>query len=640
MPLNNENYGLDVGSQRHRDIISAFTKRLRLADSGFNQRSKAWAENEDTMKAYVPADDDEALRKADKKRGNPQYTTIEVPFSYAMMLTLHTYLTSIFLSRTPILQVSGRHGETQQSEQCMEALLDYQVTSGGNLPPLYIWILDPLRYGVGVIGQYWDEEEIAVSKRVPVARSFLGSPIPGTESMKTIQEIIKGYEGTRLYNVRPQDFKPDPRVPIWRFQEGEFVIRYEQIGWNKAKDRERAGMYFNLDAVAKAAPSNPRYRDTGSPRTTLPDNYALEGTNLNDKSGNPTRLNIHEFYWEIIPSEWGMGDGKRMEKWVFTIANETIVMGCQPLGMLHNKWPFDVLEYEVGGYELFNRSVLEVAQPLNDTLTWLFNSHFFNVRKTLNDQFFVDPTMIEMRDLEDPGPGRLVRLKPAAYGLPVDQFVKQFPTVDVTQQNMRDTGMVSDLMQKLLGANDNLMGAVQGSRHTATEVRSASSNAVNRIKTVGEWQSATGWSTLTAKMISMSQQLFTAERKFRVVGDLSQWGEKYLMVTPEQIAGAYDFVPVDGTMPIDRYAQANLWQQLLAGVAQQPAIMQSYDMPKIFAFVAQLAGLKNITQFRVQAVPDAVMQARAQSGQSVPLENVAPGNPSEPGQIPGMGATG
>lgn len=637
---NSNNYGLKVGSQRHSDIIAAFKDRLRLADSGWQQRSQAWAKNEDTMKAYVPTDEEETLRKQAKKDGKPQYTTIQVPYSYAMMLTLHTYLTSIFLSRTPILQVSGRHGESQQSEQCIEALLDYQLTSGNNLPPLYIWILDPLRYGLGVVGQYWDVEEMAISTRKPVPRMFLGNPIPGTEKMETIQEIIKGYEGTRLYNIRPQDFRPDPRVPVWRFQDGEFVIRFEQIGWNKAKSRERSGMYFNLDVVAKNSPNTPRYRDTGSPRTTLPDSTSIENANLRDPKGNPTRVNIHEFYWEIIPKDWGMGDGEREEKWVFTIANENTVIGCQPLGLLHNKWPFDVLEYEVGGYELFNRSVLEIAEPLNDTLTWLFNSHFFNVRKTLNDQFLVDPSMIEMRDLEDPNPGRLIRLKPAAYGMNVEQFVKQFPTVDVTRQNMGDTNLVSELMQRLIGANDNTMGAIQGSRHTATEVRAASSNSVNRIKTVGEWQSASGWSQLTQKMIAMSQQLFTDERKFRVVGDLSQWGAKYMMVTPDQIAGFYDFVPVDGTMPIDRFAQANLWQQLLAGVAQNPLIMQAYDLPKIFAFVAQLAGLKNISQFKVQALPDAQMQQMVASGQSAPMSSIVPGNPSEPKQIPGMGATG
>lgn len=638
MPV--ENYGLDVGSDRHSKILSAFQDRLRLGRSGHNQRTTLWAQNEDVMKAYIPETDNDNLRKQAKKvDGNPQYTTIEVPYSYAMMLTLHTYLTSIFLSRTPIMQVSGRHGESQQAEQSIEALLDYQITTGGNIPALYIWILDPLRYGVGIVGQYWDDEQIAVSSRVPVAREFLGQPIPGTEAMKTIQQLIRGYSGTRLYNIRPQDFYHDPRVPIWRMQEGEFCIRFDQIGWNKAKERERNGAYFNLAQAAKNA-AQPRFREMGSPRTHLANDSTVDQSIMRDSNGNPTRLNLHEFYWEIVPSEYGLGDGKVAEKWVFTICNENTVIGCQPLGMLHNKWPFDVLEYEIGGYELFNRSVLEIAQTLNDTLTWLFNSHFFNVRKTLNDQFFVDPTMVEMRDLEDPNPGRLVRLKPAAYGKPVDQFVKQFPTVDVTRQHVQDSGMVADLLQKLLGSNENLMGNTQGSRHTATEVRSATSNAVNRIKTVGEWMSATGFSPMAQKMIQMTQQMYDDERKFKIVGDLTQWGERFITVTPDQIAGFYDFVPVDGTMPIDRYAQANLWQQLLGGVAQLPQIMGAYDMPKIFAFVAQLAGLKNINQFRLQIIPDAQARLQAASGQSVPLENVSMGNQNEPGQIPGMGATG
>jgi len=245
-----------------------------------------------------------------------------------------------------------------------------------------------------------------------------------------------------------------------------------------------------------------------------------------------------------------------------------------------------------------------------------------------------------MRDMEDPNPGRLVRLKPAAYGKPVDQFVKQFPTVDVTQNHVRDSGMVADLLQKLLGSNENLMGNTQGSRHTATEVRSATSNAVNRIKTVGEWMSATGFSPMAQKMIQMTQQMYDEERKFRIVGDLTQWGQKFINVTPDQIAGFYDFVPVDGTMPIDRFAQANLWQQIMAGMAQMPQLLAAYDMPKIFAFVAQLAGLKNINQFRLQILPDEQMLRQAQSGQSVPLERVSAGNANEPGQVPGMGATG
>jgi hypothetical protein len=65
---------------------------------------------------------------------------------------------------------------------------------------------------------------------------------------------------------------------------------------------------------------------------------------------------------------------------------------------------------------MFKRSMLEQLKPLNDVLTWLFNSHFYNVRKALNDQFVIDPSRIMMRDALDPEPGRMMRLKPTAYG--------------------------------------------------------------------------------------------------------------------------------------------------------------------------------------------------------------------------------
>jgi len=52
--------------------------------------------------------------------------------------------------------------------------------------------------------------------------------------------------------------------------------------------------------------------------------------------------------------------------------------------------------------------------------------------------------------------------------------------------------------------------------------------------------------------------------------------------------------------------------------------------------VAQLGGLKNINRFRIQVVPDGMMQQEMQRGNVVPMRT----NPSEPGQIPGMGPTG
>ena len=625
-------------SEQHTLILNAFKDRLRMSRSALALRSSKWVEAEDMMKAYLPVSENDRLRETARKGGKPQYTTVEVPYSYATMLTAHTYLTSVFLSRNPVLQVQGRHGASQQAEQSLEALLDYQITVGGALPPLYIWLLDPLKYGYGVLGHYWEEEVIVSSAYVEEQGTFLGVPIPGKlkKVLKTTE--ARGYVGTKHYNVRPHDFHFDPRLPLMRFQEGEFVIRYDQIGWNRVVEKKANGTFFNVEEISKHSQSLNAQRDLGSPRTILPETTFLDQQLFGAKGKAPSRVNLHEFYFECIPSDYGLSPGKKPEKWVFSIANENVIVSAQPLGYLHNKYPFDVLEYEVGGYEIFNRSLLEVSKPLNDVMSWLFNSHFYNVRKTLNDQFIVDPSMVVMSDLEDPNPGRLVRLKPAAYGKPVDSVMKQFQTQDVTRQNLSDSDMVMQLSQRVSGVTDNIMGMVNASgRKTATEVRSSSSFASNRLKTTVEWMSATGWAPWTQKLIQTTQQMYDAERKYRVVGDLALDGEAYLNVKPEDIQGFFDFVAVDGSLPIDRFAQANLWQQLLTGMAASPQLSQGYDMVKIFGFVAGLAGLKNISQFRVKVVPDAQMQAQVQQGQSVPM--VTEGNAMEPGQIPGMGTT-
>jgi len=638
MSLSTSNIEIPYGSPKHTQLLNAFKTRLKLARSGISQRSQKWKENEDMLKAYMPASENDELRKAARKAGQPNYTTIEVPYSYAVMLTLHTYLTSIFMSRSPIIQVNGRHGESQQAEQCIEALLDYQVGVGGAMPIFYVWLLDPLRYGHGVLGHYWDEEMISTTVEVEEPVTFLGIEIPGRKPKKvrTTQQV-KGYCGTKFYNVRPQDFLFDARVPLMHFQDGEFVIRFTQLGWNRAVERKAAGQYFNMEE-ARASHTHADYRDMGSSQTHLPNNGWLDTQLFDVDTKNPAILNLHEFYFELIPSEYGLSQSDLPEKWVFTVANERVIIGAQPLNFLHNKWPFDVLEYEIGGYELYNRSTLEITKTLNDTITWLFNSHFYNVRKTLNDQFVVDPSMIEMRDMEDPNPGRLIRLKPAAYGKPVDAFVKQFQTVDVTRSNMSDTEAVSQLMQRVTGATDNIMGQVNSSgRKTATEVRGSTEFGIGRLKTVAEWWGCTGWSPMTQKVIQTTQQMYDQERKYRICGDLSQWGERYLNVTPDDIAGFYDFVPVDGTLPIDRFAQANLWQQIMAGLYKAPDLMAQYDMPKMFAFVAQLAGLKNISQFKIQVTPDMQMQQSIAAGNSVPI---AEGHAVEPGQIAGLGPPG
>ena len=333
------------------------------------------------------------------------------------------------------------------------------------------------------------------------------------------------------------------------------------------------------------------------------------------------------------------------EKWVFTVTTDwEVVLGAQPLGALHNKFPFSVMEMEPEGYALAGRGISDILEPVQNTMDWLINAHFYNVRKALNDQFVIDPSRIEMKDFQDPLPGGGIRLSPNAYGSDVKTAIQQLQVVDITRAHLSDINHMVEVGQRAIGVNDQILGALGtgGGRKTATEVRTSSTFGINRLKTIAEFGSAMGWTPMSQMMVQNTQQYYDLERKFRIVGDLAQEaGEQFMNVDAESIQGFYDFVPVDGTLPADRFAQANLWRELINQMRQFPELAQQYDVGRIFAWVAQLAGLKNINQFKIQFAPDDVLQRQAQAGNVVagPGANPAPGG-GLGGQVSGVGPTG
>jgi len=326
--------------------------------------------------------------------------------------------------------------------------------------------------------------------------------------------------------------------------------------------------------------------------------------------------------------------------WAFTMTSAGTIFRARPVGLYHNKFPFDVMTSEPEGYGIFNPSMLDRIAPLQNAMTWLLNAHFYNVRAALNNQFLVDPSRVVVKDVQNPRAGKLIRLKPMGYGGDVRTMIQQFQVSDITRANLGDLQVFEVMAQRVLGVNDNIMGLNQvGGRRTATESRQATTHSISRLKTQCEWMSAMGWAPLSMKMLQTSQQLLDRGTEMRVVGDIGQLSPSFVEVDAATIAGMYDFVPLDGTLPVDRFAQANLWQVLMGQMRNFPQIMQTYDMAKVFAWVAQLGGMKNLNQFRLQmSAPDRIQQG-IQSGNLVPTSEAIP-NIAEPGQVPNMGATG
>lgn len=654
------NIQLKYNSEKHRKLREALRNRIHQGQFAVSRKTQDYAEAEEQYMAYLPTTEADKLRETKKDDGEPQYVNIDIPFSYAVLMSWHTYVSTVFLSRSPVMQFAGRHGETEMQIQTVEAIMDYQTQIGGHLVPYYIWLMDTGKYGVGVVGHYWDEEITQVSEIVEKPVTYLGLPISGKTKKVKRTSRVKGYEGNRVYNVRPQDFIFDSRVSMANFQDGEFCGRYADLSWNTLVRRAEYGQYYNLEELKrikrrKYQPSygGTQHRDTGSEHLQLPDAVTGEDTTLTDDLMTPDFASVVELHVELIPKDWGLGASTYPEKWVFTLAEDDIIIESQPYDSLHGKFPYSLLEYEIEGYGLQKRGMLELLDPLNDTMSWLINTHFHNVRAVLNGQFVTDPSRVTMKDFRSEGGGRLIRLKPTAYGQDVRTMIHQLQTVDVTQNHFRDVEGLGQLIQRVSGVTDNIMGMVnQGGRKTATEVRSANVFGANRLKTQSEYFSAMGFAPLSQMLVQETQQRYSGEQMFKVAGDLMEEGGQFVQVTPEAIAGFYDFVPVDGTMPVDRFAQVTMWTQLLGQMRSFPQIMNGYDMGGIFAWVAQLGGLKNIKRFRINVRSDQDLSRDLEKGNVVGVGDVrrdTQGNGGSPenatgvpgaAQSPGMGPTG
>mgnify|MGYP001221277941 CR=1 FL=1 len=638
------------GSDAANKILSEIRWRIKASETKLTDKHKEWKEAEDKTLAYLPEREVDVARRAEREGGKPAYTTIQIPYSYAVLMAAHTYLTSVFLPRSPIFQYTGRHGESMQKVQAMEALIDYQVLVGKMVVPLYIWLYDAGKYGAGIIGLYWDERyenvsNIQMEKELDILGNETGKII---KKQKTVQ--VKTYQGNRIYNIQPWDFLWDVRRPLRDFQKGEYCATKIYIGWNDVKRRESLGYYINTEHIRASQPGGSSV--DGSVELTRPESTdpstASNWYNNKDINQSPQALSGYECYIELIPKDWGLGESDFPEKWVFTCTQDfKVLVGAQPLGALHAQFPFNVLPLDCEGYGLITRGYPKVLEPVQNTVDWLINSHFYNVRAALNNRVVVDPSRVVMKDVLDPLPGGAIRLRPEAYGTDTRLAVTQLQIQDVTQNHLRDFQVMLGVGERTVGINDQIMGMLNGGgRKTATEVRTSTSFGVNRLKTTAEWFSAVGFDPLSQMLVQNTQQHYDQTQQFKIAGDLLQTGgSQFIQVTPDVIGGFFDFVPVDGTLPIDRFAQVSLWQNLFAQIRNFPELRMGYDLGRIFEYVAQIAGLKNITQFKVQVTPDRVLQMQAMEGNAIPVKPGAKTTPpgttgANSSQIAGMGVAG
>ncbi len=247
--------GLDLrpSSPFHTTLLGKLNLRAQESSMEISKRHKSWKKIDRTLTAYIPADDAE---KKVKDNDDRKPVSIVIPYSFATMETLLTYLVAAFLDY-PIFKYEGMSPEDKFGAILLEKVIEVQSRRAKMALSLHTTFRDAWAYGLGSSAPYWGK--IYGKKTTLVDAGFL-SAIFGkwmnTGKRKESRDTTL-YEGNMLKNIDPYMLLPDPNVPIQDIQKGEFVGWIEQTNYMRLLEREQNDTtYFNGKCLKGTAGSN------------------------------------------------------------------------------------------------------------------------------------------------------------------------------------------------------------------------------------------------------------------------------------------------------------------------------------------------------------------------------------------------
>tara|TARA_R110002153_G_scaffold274298_2_gene448182 strand:+ start:3306 stop:5294 length:1989 start_codon:yes stop_codon:yes gene_type:complete len=620
---------LKPGSELHEKTLKYLLDRLLMSEKKMGEFYARWSYNEKRIQAYIDLPNwEKELKNLNDKGAVPSAVRIVVPYSYATISTIVTFLAQVFFGSKPMLQVGVYKGENAKSAQLMEQVLQHQSDHTRLVSTLFQFLQDTQYYNLAVMKCFWTEER---GQRTVWKPSMNLGPIkiPGMGKLMPSREERLIYQGNEVESIDPFMFFPDPRVPMSKVnRKGEFIFWRTFTGHHDLQKKAWAKEFFHVKSVGSMPKAD--YHGAASERSIIADGESNPARASMDEHSVKSFVQLDECSIIIVPKDMGLGESDRPEHWVFTIANKRQIIRAEPLNLDHGMHPIVVSEPYGGGYGFGHAGVADMMGPLQDLMSWLVDSHVANVRTVLNNMFIVDPSRIEMQDLANLGPAKHIRLKRAAIGQDVRGAIQQLPVQDVTKGHIGDLQTIMALADTLTGVSDNMRGIqASGGRKTATEVRTSSEAGSSRMAALARIISAQGMVDLTTQMSVNTQQLLDEEMWIAVTGEDGK--ENPLRVSGDQIAGDFSFPVNDGTLPLDRVAMLDVWKEIFLASGQDPELQGKIDRMSMFKWMAELGGAKNFDKFVVQTAPDEDVERMAEQGNIIPANGPRPG-----GQTPGV----
>ena len=576
---------------------------MKASANKMNQYHAGWDANSYIYRGYRILDKDDADSMKD---GEPP--KVIVPLTYAQIQTAISFILSTYTQRDNMLELRGNGPEDERNSFAVTTDLSYQLEKQQFILKLYYWLLDSLKHGIGIVRVEWMEDfvKMRVASQTPdynigsMFGSLFGKKVP-MKTEEAVQEVLS-YQGSKITNISPYAFYPDPSVNLANFQDGMFVATEEEVALSSLEAKE-GEIYWGTDKIPRTM-GKELYKER-SRRVSGPFN---DDGGINDgitDKDNTKSDKIIRTEMEVSLSEKNatemfgakFGSGTKPIKWLITLGNDQKVIRFENKGYLHGRFCHEMFEFSPDHDSFFNPGLADTISELQNITTFFLNSHIVNVKKIIANRFIVDPSKVQMDDITD---GSMTIRTIGGQG-DINRVIKQLDMHDVTSQHVTDMGMLMSLVQTITGVNENALGQYSAGRRSATEARNVNAGAAARLKMHATLAWLQGIEPLGRQILSNTRQWRTKEVYENIVGaaSLDSPFEGAIFADPAKLAGGYDFVPYDATLPTDRQFQAGVLQELFGVLVQNPNTLTllNKDPSKLLDHIARLYNIKNLRDF-------------------------------------------
>ncbi len=604
-------------SVEHEQLVTKIMQRAQTSSEKLAARFESWNKIDETMTTFV---DLSTTEKNIQNQDHRKPVSLIYPYTYAIHETILGYLLAVF-NQKPIFRYEGVSPEDTIGAILLEKAIEQHCEKSRIILNLHTQFSDSLKYGFGIVGTGWNVQKgwkIAANQTIDA----VGNPTRGKkkQTWKTV------YEGNELFNIDPYLTLPDPNIALGNAQKGEFFGWVERNNRLVMQEDEDNGVddYFNVKYLVKVK----NFQSTIYNRDDSGRNKKAETSEYPYNTSETNEMDIIHMYIRLIPSEWKLSDSDRPELWKVAVAADSVLIQAHQVKLAHNQIPIGLCSPDFDGYSSTPISRMEVLYGLQHYLDWNLSSHITNVRKAVNDQFIVDPSMINVPDLRNPKAGGIIRLRKSAFGQGVNDAIKQLPIHDVTQGHMIDTKILTDAIDQISGADSAMQGSLRQSgpeRLTKGEFQGTQQGGFTRMERIANVIAIQSMQPIGEQFASNCQQFMDEELWAKTNG---RWQDTLmnsravnvqdgkLKISPMDILINYDVQVRDGVIPGSNFPP--VWGQLFEIIAQSEQLQQEFSLSRIFTHIAENSGVKDVSEFKIKS--DEQVAQQVQAGNIVPQD--------------------